>query len=365
MRNAIATVEGMGCRVGRIRIVNWPQARREEGTVPGTVWLPARHGDWASLAPRGAAVDLLLAEAPPPAPPAIIRSESPPPRIEPSAVVRYRPELAALYRQYAGPAAPGETRIEGRGPVLPGRQGLVLTRNFIPGSRAAGGLLRGDGRTYMSNGKGSYRAAMLWDTSTGQVVFRVAGSCRKGVRGFVFDPRDSCRSALPLHQVGNDYVFRKSDSRRKTNLVHVAPAAFGGLHVRLSILNSYTNSLPGRLGSFSVDFDLDFVPAATPSGFSLTLNGNGYPAVESEFYPAIPAAPTATIARRDIEHPHVSAAPRPPRPARAPRIPIDGGGGDAAYDGASWARCTTAADGWTMTCRDRHNNHRQWVTAWP
>lgn len=326
-------IEAQGCRVGRIVAV----AERSRGgnVALGAAYAAVRNGEEALIAPQGTTVDLVVNGRPR------------------SALTGVNPTVTALLRRYGDQSSPGETRVTGySGPRVPGRNGVVLIRYFIPSATAAGGLLKGDGRSFSSDPAAPYRAALLWDPTSGRVDFRVAGSCRKGVLGFLFDSRKACKPALELKTVGREEVFESSDSRRATNLAWIGGAGAGDLDVRFSILNSYTNSLPGFAGAWSVDQTLTISQAPTPTGFALRAVGNGYPALEAWWVPDEAGAVTQSIARRDVEHPHVAAY----------KVPADRGGGDAALDRVSWATCESTADGSATVCRDRHNGGRTWTT---
>jgi hypothetical protein len=323
-------IVAQGCRVGRVVSV------RARYTEAGAVYGAVRNGEQVHIAPRGTTVDLVVNG----------RGDSD--------LTGANPQVADLLRRYSAQLAPGERGLKGYGaPRIPGRRGVVLVRFFIPSATAAGGLLKGDGRSFSSDPAAPHRAALLWDTTSGRVDVRVAGSCRKGLLGFLYDPRRDCKPALRLVETARDDVFDDSDSKRSTNLVSVGGSGASALDVRFSLLNSYTNSLPGPLGAWSVDQTLTVSQAPTPSGFALRMVGNGYPAMEAYWLADEPGALPLTIARRDVEHPHVAAY----------KIPADRGGGDAALDRASWATCETRADGSATDCRDRHNGGRSWSTA--
>lgn len=273
-----------------------------------------------------------------------------PPTAAPAAAPSSSSPLERLRATLVLPPSPGESSLTAQGPVVPAQPGVVLLRFFIPGSRAAGGVLKGDDRGYSSDPDASYRVAVYWDTREGTVMVRVSESCRKGLRGFAFDPHHPCRHALPIVTVPESEVWRHRDERRHTNIVALRdePQA---LRLRVSVLNSYSNTVPGKLMAWSVDEDVALRMGATPR---LELDGNGYPAVEALFYPE--GGGVVMLGRRDIEHPHVSAVGL---------VPFDGGGGDAANDAASWAQCRTAVGGGSMSCNDTQHPNLTWVTTWP
>ncbi len=338
----------------------------------------------------------------------------------------------AVARVYFAPHAKGEVTRAFRGPTLPSRPGIVLVRFFIPGKQAAGGLLEGDNHDFSTSPFAPHRAALAWNTATGDVTVRITKSCRRGTEGIIDARRaftrllggvtqkswlqklakllsaPDCNAALPLKDVGKDYVFDHADERRSTNLVHVdssiADRLVGKLPVRLGILNSYTNAMPAPLGAWSVDEDLVIEPSATTtSGFAMTLVGNGYPAVEAAFYPDSGSPQVATIARRMIQAPHPSAisgisgyvggytgsvvgtAADGLAGTRFVGKPVggyvgeklgkvvgglvpaaaDGGGGDAALNRLSWAFCTTDTPGRSMGCAGLlKGDHAAWTTRW-
>ena len=226
-------------------------------------------------------------------------------------------------------------------------------RFFIPGPRAAGGLVKGDDRTYTDRVDASHRASLLWDTTTGRVVLRVTKSCRNGIRGALFDPRDKCRGALPIKEAEILGVWRMSDTRRATNLVYIDETT-GGLRVRFSLFNSYTNSLPGRLGSWSIDNELTLHPA--PGGrFIMTIQGQRLSGHGGSLPPGRHRLDRA--GRRPPRHPA-------PDGQGVPETSCRRRGRRAALDGASWADCQTDQNTFTaFICTDRRKG-TTWTTTW-
>lgn len=233
---AVAIVEGVGCRVGRV--LSLPTDPRDPKAVPGTVWAVASHGQRAVLAPRGTSVDLYVNGEP--------------------TTTSGNPVAAEVLKRYDHGAEKGEATLRTRGPILADRPGIVLTRFFIPSKLAAGGFLHGDHRTYSDDINASHRASLLWNTATGTVVFRVTESCRTS-QGRLLDllhldsykdaakytplvaflKQPKCRPAFRISNASRESIFRSSDQRRFSNLAHVAATADGALSVRLSIINSY------------------------------------------------------------------------------------------------------------------------------
>lgn len=83
----------------------------------------------------------------------------------------------------------------------------------------------------------------------------------------------------------------------------------------------------------------------------MAIVGNGYPNIESTFYPA--SGPAVPIAKRSIQTPHPAGTSLPGvifTPYGRAKVQLDEGGGDAAYDKVSWATCATMPPDTTMRC---------------
>jgi hypothetical protein len=212
--------------------------------------------------------------------------------------------------------------------------GIVMLRLFIPAATAAGGNLLGDDRGFTSDPSAAFRGVLVWDTSTGDVAVTVAPSTTPAQgNGKYYIPKRPI-AALPIAPgTGMVQAFAQRDQVRDDNRVGVDPASRndGGLHVRLSLLNSLTNGKGAPafgMGAWSVDFDMA-VTRDSSGMYQLHVVGNGYPALEAYYYPKYPTAATGrsvTIARRSI----------------APLFEgyvLDSGGGLAARDDESWNIC--------------------------
>lgn len=191
--------------------------------------------------------------------------------------------------------------------------GIVVVRFFIPACDAAGGILKGDCRGFDANPAASSRAVLAWDTETGRVSFRVDHSTTR---------RGNPDAALPLRSLDRKAVWDERDVRRTDNRVWVS-AAPNRVDARLSIVNSTTNQW--RFGAWSVDNDLTVFRGAR-GGYTLQINGNGYPAVEVYYYPHYGAGSPHRIAFRDVQFFYLNQ-------------PQDLGGGSAALDRFSWSDC--------------------------
>jgi hypothetical protein len=224
------------------------------------------------------------------------------------------PAWAAMYSRAFGAMDPRDRRVAVRTAGRNSDDGLVVVRFFIPTRIAAGLVLLGDGRGFTPEPFASSRAVLAWDTETGWVSFAVTHST------LVNGSRDD---ALPILRLPREPVWSARDVPRRDNRVWLS-AAPSRVDVRMSVVNSVTNQW--RLGAWSVDNDLTVFRGAR-GGYSLQINGNGYPAVEVYYYPRYGTEAPHTVARRVVQPFYRG---KPP----------DAGGGAAALDRLSWSNCT-------------------------
>ncbi len=276
-----------------------PDCRGAHGSAPSVP------GVWGTTPPGAPQPP----QPPPPPPP----PSPPPPPPAPSVNASW----AAMYQHAFGFVGSGDARLLAPTAGTNSDDGLVVVRFFIPSRIAAGGLLRGDARRFDSNPAASSRAVLAWDTETGRLSFQVNHSTT--LRG----NRDA---ALPIRRLTRTAVWAARDVRRSDNRVWVA-ARPGRVDARISVVNSLTNQWP--LGAWSVDNDFTVFRGAS-GGYSLQINGNGYPAVEAHYYPHYGTGAPAVIAQRRVQ------------PYYSGKLP-DPGGGAAALDRLSWSDCTQRA----------------------
>ncbi|MDO9410798.1 hypothetical protein [Patulibacter sp.] len=279
-----------------------------------------------------------------------------------------------------GPRPADASRIVEDTPAETGRDGVVMLRLFIPDSQAGGRLLKGDGRGWNSFPSQSVpsRASLFWDTRTGKVSLTVDpthisdalpgefwGLEYRGIPGpipgGVFWPKKypvpsglaggTTRAALPITNYSSESSVRSTDFKARSNNT---AAIYGSsrtdtVYVKMSLLNSVTNSIP--IGAWSVDTKITI--KRNPSGsFKVHTEGNGYPAVEAYYYPKVAGGSTRTLFLRRI---HPWAYDRSIKVGFLPRVgtgTVDPGGGIAALDVASDLSCDSRTDGGSDCDRD-------------
>ncbi|MEV4422312.1 hypothetical protein AB0L40_20400, partial [Patulibacter sp. NPDC049589] len=289
------------------------------------------------------------------------------------------PQLSAGYlaAQSAGFGATpdGAARVMRATAARSGTAGVLMVRFFIPNALAGGRLLKGDGRGWSSDPSQSLasRASLYWDTRTGRTSLtidptHVADYLPKSFWGV--EPHDlpgplpvvlwphkyslpdrirggASNTALPIQLKGRASSVRSTDLHaRGTNQAWIAGSG-RTLQFKVSMLNSVTNIVD--IGAWSVD--TSFKVAQKPDGsFKVSSSGNGYPAVESYFYPAT-GSPSTVFLRRVHEWAF-------DREIGVPTLPkfntgmVDPGGGIAALDKASNLRCKSTAGGGSRCTRD-------------
>lgn len=279
-----------------------------------------------------------------------------------------------------GPLPSGTKRIVEDTPAETGRAGVVMLRLFIPDSQAGGRLLKGDGRGWNSYPSQTVpsRASLFWDTASGKVSLTVDPthisdslpenfwgleyrSIPGPLPGGVWWPKKyplpsglqggSTHAALPIANSSSESSVRSTDLKARSNNT---AAIYGSsrtdtVYVKMSLLNSVTNSIP--IGAWSVDTKITI--RRNPSGsFEVHTDGNGYPAVEAYYYPKAAGGSTRRLFLRRI---HPWAYDRSIKVGFLPRVgtgTVDPGGGIAALDVASDLSCDSRPDGGSDCDRD-------------
>jgi hypothetical protein len=206
-----------------------------------------------------------------------------------------------------------------------GDDGIVLFRVFIPAQGAAANRMRGDNRGFSDDPAASSRADVAWDTGTGKIAVVVHHSAYGPVS--VFRDGDPIPALDLSPNTDWQQAFDTRDQNRSDNRVGLDPQAPANtLHLRLSLLNPLTHN-DGPLGAWTVDQEAT-ITRTGPGAYQLQLDGNGYPAVESYYYPRYAPQPDSTvIAKRSVE------------PYFLTHQGLDAGGGEAALDADSWVHC--------------------------
>lgn len=215
------------------------------------------------------------------------------------------------------------------GPATNGDDGVIVTKFFIPNAEAAGGLLRGDNRTFNNAPTSpSARAVLVWDVRSGRVSLVATPSELRL-------PVSKTYRALRVDKVSTPGQVTSSGEVapwRWTNLAYARRTSEGGLQAKISLLNSVTN-LTG-VGAWSVDFTAT-ITRRPAGGYDFRLLGNGYPAVESYYYPRVaPGRHTLFLRRVD-----------PDKLRGIGPSEVDAGGGVGAIDRASWFDCSSTPGG--------------------
>lgn len=279
-----------------------------------------------------------------------------------------------------GAVPANSTQVRETTPAKTGKGGVVMLRLFIPNSQAGGRLLKGDGRGWNAFPSQSVasRASLFWDTETGEVSLTVDpthvsdalpenfwGLAKRNIPGpipgSVWWPKKyplpsgiaggSTSRALKITNMKRESSVRSTDlhARDDNTAAIYGSSRTDTVYVKMSLLNSVTNSIP--IGAWSVDTKVTI--KQNPSGsFKVHTDGNGYPAVEAYYYPKAAGSSTRTIFLRRI---HPWAYDRSIKVGFLPRVgtgTVDPGGGIAALDVASDLSCDSRSDGGSDCDRD-------------